>query len=88
MNSSPGLIDISIPRDVALVLFEWLADMRETASAAGRIAGQEEQLLLAEHVALDTLEAALEVKLEEVFLPEYKSIVQAARDRLSSTANE
>jgi len=74
-------IEIRLNKDVALILFEWLVINREKNDA---VVG-EETPLSADEIALDTLEAALEPLLEEIFSPNYRQLVAEARARLIGT---
>lgn len=66
--------EIRIPRDVALLLFELLANAGPT--------GTVRPLDSADQNALSVLEGELEQLLPEPFLPNYREIVEAARSRL------
>lgn len=68
-------IEISLGKDEALVLFELLFDYFDAPALDVPNA--------AERVALWRLHAALEKILVEPFLPEYGSLLNAARERMS-----
>lgn len=68
-------IDISLSRDQALVLFEWLA----RTGAADQPAAFEDQ---AEQRVLWDLESALESVLTEPLREDYRELVETARARL------
>lgn len=72
--------EIRIPRDVALLLFELLA----SAGPTGAIRPVDS----ADQNALWVLEGELERLLPEPFLPNYRDIVEAARNRLRNVESE
>jgi hypothetical protein len=69
-------VAITLPRDEALVLFEWLSHELET--------GRLDQLLTdgADWVAVHQLLGQLESALAEPFDPDYKKLRDLARNRL------
>jgi hypothetical protein len=76
-----GDVPITLTKDEALVLFEWLSHEVEI--------GRFDQLLRdapADWVALHRLLAHLESTLGEPFHPDYKKVLTAARDRLRLAA--
>src|SRR3954470_14783773 len=72
--------EIRIPRDVALLLFELLGN----AGATGTV----RPLDSADQNALWVLEGELERLLPEPFLPNYRDIIEAARNRLRNVESE
>lgn len=68
-------VSLRLNRDLALVLFDWLA----RTSAAGAPVAFEDQ---AEQRALWDLESALESRLPEVVGADYAARVTAARDQM------
>jgi hypothetical protein len=79
-DAASDSVVVELTKDEALVLFEWLVERR---AAGDKIAG-DEMRPSAEYLVLSTMEAALEPRLDEVFRPDYKQLVQAARARLQS----
>jgi len=69
-------VTLQLPRDAALVLFEWIHrlddddQLRRTAVHGGEV------------VALWSLSGTLEKELTEPFAKDYKDLVAKARDRL------
>jgi hypothetical protein len=69
---------ITLSRDVALVLFEWLEQREETDWVGVPVAHS------GEHRALSQLGGALEKTLPEVFDAHYSDVLSAACDRLAA----
>jgi hypothetical protein len=72
---------ISLSRDEALVLFEWL----HRSEDQGQVAGVEHD---AERVALRNLSGPLERVLAEPFDPNYQQLVADVRTRLASKGQQ
>lgn len=71
-------VELRLTPDQALVLFEWLHRL-EDDDALDELPG----LLRGERAALWALSGALERTLAEPFKPEYRRLVDEARDRLA-----
>lgn len=71
-------VALTLSPDEALVLFEWLHRL-EDEDALDQLPG----LLRGERAALWALSGALERTLVEPFKPEYRLLVDEARDRLA-----
>jgi hypothetical protein len=70
-------VAVTLSRDEALVLFEWLTRTDERTNDFGDLVENQ-----AEQRALWNLTALLERVLAEPFSPEYRELVRQARDRL------
>jgi hypothetical protein len=79
MAKKDDVVKFALDRDVALVLFDFIA---RTADEESGEPLQEALLHRAELPALLELLAVLEDKLEEPFAPDYERKVDAARDRV------
>jgi hypothetical protein len=75
------MVSVGLPRDCALVLFDWLA----TASDSDQLATFADP---AEQRALWYLEATLESLLAEPFASDYGEIVDQARARLMASVED
>jgi hypothetical protein len=79
-NKKRDTVSLTLDRDVALVLFDFLA---RTADEEGGEPLQDALLHKAELAALLELLAGLEEMLEEPFASDYTRLVEAARDRVA-----
>lgn len=70
-------IVVELHEDEALVFFEWLASFNEQLN-------ESERPFSAEEIVLFSIEAKLEKMLSDIFLPDYKNILEDARKRVVS----
>jgi len=78
MNIAEDITTLTLGKAEALVLFEMLADYQNQPCVEVRTA--------ADKFALMSLHGALEKTLVEPFMPEYRSLVDAARSELATRA--
>ena len=82
-------ISISLPKGTLLVLFEFLAHSYEQWKGSGRERPSDHTFVLtkpdaAERVALWHLEGEIERTLPQIFAPDYKDLITAWKERLTS----